>query len=338
VTEHHRAIVKIEQPTANKVTVFLIAAAAGFLTLVLLTKIEADGFKALLLVFLIGVLLYSYRAIQVVAIADADGIDVRNLIRNRRFPWSKVDVLSVGKAGSGPGTGITVELVDGSAMPIEASWGTWYQGKESAANTMRCERFIGQINAMRSYDPDLDGHDDAPPIDPIVVRRTEVDDVDAVAETIDAAWRETYDEILPGQVFNDRDPADDAAMLRDLLDGAIPGAGSLVVERFGEIVGASVFGPTQADGLEGYIEIYMIYVRAAEIGSGVGWRLVVRTLGSIRESGARGVVGHVYVNNRSLRNRIERMGIQPHGKPQEQIWYGLPIRVIEYRMSLKSNV
>ncbi|MCL1598451.1 MAG: hypothetical protein M3094_04660, partial [Actinomycetia bacterium] len=123
-------------------------------------------------------------------------------------------------------------------------------------------------------------------------------------------------------------------MLRDLLAGAIPGAGSLVVERDGEIVGASVFGPTQVDGLEGFMEIYMLYVRAGEIGGTASRRLVLRTLGSIRGSGFRGIVGHVYVNNLPFRSQIEKLGIQPHGKPQEQIWYGLPIRVVEYRLDL----
>lgn len=334
MAERRSAAVRIEQPTANKVMVFSVAGLAGFLTLLFLTKIEAGGFKALLLVFLAGVLIYAYRAIQVVAIADAEGIDVQNLVRHRHFGWHEIDVLSVGQTGSGPGTGITIELVDGSTMPVEASWGPWYQGKVSDANTMRCERFIEQINAMRTYGWHRDVSADEAIVDPIVVRKTLAEEADAVAETIDAAWRETYAEIMPGQMFQHRNPADDAAMLRELLDGAIPGAGSLVVERSGEIVGTSVFGPTRVHGLEGFIEIYMLYVRAGEIGGGAGRRLVLRTLGTIRDSGARGIVGHVYVNNRPFRSQIERMGIEPHGKPQEQIWYGLPVRVVEYRLTL----
>ena len=335
--ERCSAAVRVEQPTANKVTVFLVAAVAGFLTLVLLTKIDAAGFKMGLVVFLASVLLYAYRAIQVVAVADEDGIDVRNLVHRRRFRWSDIDVISVGKVAKGHGTGITVETIDEATMPIEASWGPWYQGKVSDANSLRCERIIEQIEAKRSHDSDIERDHDDPPVEPIVVRRTELDDVDAAAQTIDAAWRETYDNIVPGHIFNDRDPQDDAVMLRELVDGSIPGAGSLVVEREGEIVGASVFGPSNVEGLEGFTEIYMLYVRADEIGGRASRRLVVRTFGEIRASGARGIVGHVHVNNRPLRSRVEQMGIRPYGKPQEQIWYGLPMRVVEYRMSLVSQ-
>ncbi len=324
--------VRIEQPTVNKVTVFLVAGLAIFITLVLWSKIEAGEFTVLLLVFVVAVVTYAYRSIQIVAIADADGIDVRNLVRHRHFDWQEVDALSVGKGGKGAGTGITVEAVDGSTMPIEASWGPWYQGKVSDANTLRCDRIIQRIEAMRAHRPV--GDDISPIVDPVVVRETRLEDVDTVARALDAAWRETYVEILPSQTFEDRDPADDAEMLRSLLSGSVPGSGSLLVEHLGEVVGASVFGPTGGDGLVGFAEVYMIYVRAGEIGRGAGRRLAVRTWSVIRASGARGIVGHVYVNNRPIRNSIERMGIEAHGQPQEQLWHGLPVRVLEYRLPL----
>jgi len=107
------------------------------------------------------------------------------------------------------------------------------------------------------------------------------------------------------------------------------------VEHLGEPVGASVFGPAGVDGLERFTEVYMIYVCAGEIGRGAGRRLAVATWSVIRASRARGVVGHVHVNKRPFRNSVERMGIAPHEKPQEELWYGLPVRVVEYRMSLK---
>ncbi|MFV1972025.1 MAG: hypothetical protein ACC683_13630 [Acidimicrobiia bacterium] len=332
--ESRPVVVRLEQPTANKVTVFLIAGLAGYLTLLFLSRIDAGAFAALPLVFLAAVLIYAYRAIQVVAIADTDGISVRNLVRRRDLRWSEIDVMSVGKVGNGPGTGITIEFVDGSTMPVEASWGQWYQGKAGADNTVRCERFIERINMMRAHDPDLDEPGGPPTVDPFVVRPSLIADADAVAETIDAAWRETYAGILPEQTIHGRDQTDDAAMLCKLLDGSIPGAGSLVVERAGEIVGASMFGPTKVDGLDGFTEIFMIYVRSGEVGGGAGRRLVIRTFGAIRNSGARGIVGHVYVRNRPFRDQIEGMGIEPHGDPQEQIWYGLPVRVVEYRLTL----
>ena len=112
------------------------------------------------------------------------------------------------------------------------------------------------------------------------------------------------------------------------------GAGSLVVERDGEVVGASVFGPIDPVVTGGFTEIYMLYVRADEVGSGAGRRLVLRTFGTIRESGASGIVGHVYVNNRRLRAQLDRMDIAHKGDVHEQVWYGLPVKVVEYRLTL----
>lgn len=331
------ATVRIEQPTANKIVVFSLAGLAGFLSLMFLSNIGGGVFTVLLIVFLLGVIAYSFRAIQMVAIADHDGIEVRNLVRTHRLSWEEIDVLSVGKTGKGPGTGISVDLLDGTSVPIEASWGAWYQGKVSDLNTVRCERFIAKVAAMRNHDPALDEPDAPVWIDPIVVRPTTADDVDAVADTIDAAWRETFSEILPMSTLSGRDPRADAEMLRDLLGGSITGTGSLLVERSGEIVGASVFGPTNADGLDGFVEIYMLYVRASEIGKGSGRRLVSRTYSAIRSLDARGIVGHVYVNNRRFRSQVKRLGIEPYGDSQEQIWYGLPVQVVEFRFPLRSE-
>ena len=56
MVETGTTIIRIEQPTPNKVIVFALAALTGFLTLLFVTKIEGGGFTILLLVFLVGVL------------------------------------------------------------------------------------------------------------------------------------------------------------------------------------------------------------------------------------------------------------------------------------------
>lgn len=325
--------VKIEQPSANKITAFALGGLAAFLTLLLLTKIQAAGFTLFILVFLVVVFVYVYRAVRVEATATPDGISVQNLVRKGYFEWSEVDVLSVIPTKSGSGTGITIELENGSMMPIEASWGPWYQGKMSAETTKRCERLIEDIRLIRQYDPEVDDPDPLLPIDPIAVRVATQDDADLIAEIFDAAWAETYSEILPGSLLVDRKSSDDAQMLRELLDGSIPKAGSLLVERDGDVVGASVFAPTTSKGSEGFMEVFMLYVRADELGTGVGRRLVLRSFNEIRASGAPGIVGNVYVNNRRLRSQIERIGVATKGETGEQVWYGVPIKVVEYRFT-----
>jgi len=333
VAETRTPSVKMEQPLVNKVTAFTIAGVSGFFAVVFLTAIDAGAFNLILIVLLAGVLAFAYKAIQVMARADANGIEVRNLVRKTHLSWSRINTLTIGVAGSENALGITIELADGSTMPIEASSGPWYQKTLSAGTVARCEQFVERIDKMRRKAANAAEHAILEEAASLTVRATVVQDADVVAETINDAWRETYAEILPGYKGFERDPADDADMLRELLDGSMEGAGSFVVERSGTIVGASVFGPTHGEGVEGYVEIFMLYVRADDIGGETGRRLVLRTFGAIRTSGAAGIVGHVQVDNRRFRNQIERMGIDPHGEPKEQIWHGLPVKVVEYRLA-----
>jgi N-acetylglutamate synthase-like GNAT family acetyltransferase len=333
VTGKQTLSVRIEQPSVNKITAFALGGLAAFLTLLLLTKIQAAGFTLFILVFLVAVFVYVYRAINVEAIATPDGISVQNLVRSADFQWSEVDVLAVIPTKSGPGTGITVELKNGSVMPIEASWGPWYQGKMSAETTKRCERLIEDIRSMRRYDPQVDAVEAQLPVDPVLVRVATEQDADGIARIFDAAWTETYSEILPGSLLLDRKSADDAQMLRELLDGSIPRASAVLVERDGDVVGASVFAPTTSKGVEDFMEIFMLYIRADELGTGTGRRLVLRSFNEIRASGALGIVGNVYVNNRKLRSQIEHMGVATKGETHEQVWYGVPVKVVEYSLT-----
>lgn len=325
--------VKIEQPLVNKATAVAIAVVSGFFAFVFLTTINAGAVNLVLIVILAGVLVFAYKAMQVIAIADAEGVEVRNLIRRARISWSSVDTVEVGSVGSESALGITLDLDDGSTMPIEASSGPWYHKTLSEETVERCEEFVERIGRLRRNAADATERASLEASDSLKVRSTVAQDANAVAETINIAWRETYADILPGYKGFERDPADDADMLRELLDGSVQGTGSFVVERSGTIVGASVFGPTNGDGLDGYVEVFMLYMLADEIGTEASRRLVLRTLAAIRASGAAGIVGHVQVGNRRFRSQIERMGIVPHGEPMEQIWHGLPVMVVEYRLA-----
>jgi hypothetical protein len=334
VVETRTPSVKIEQPKANKATAIMVAGVSGFLGFVLLTKIDAAGANLVLIAVLASVLVLSYKAIQVVAVANVEGIEVRNLIRSAHLKWVDIAALTVGTVGKGSGMGITVNLDDGSTLEIEASFGPWYQTSPSAETEARCARFVERIDEIRRNAANAEERVRLEASDALKVRASSAADVDTVAKTLDAAWHETYADILPGYRGFERSPAEDAEVLRELLDGTIYGAGSLLVERSGTIVGASVFGPTHGEDVDGFTEVYMLYVRADEIGGGAGRLLVLRTFGAIRASGSRGIIGHVQVNNARFRNQIEAMGIQQHGEADEQIWHGFPVSVVEYRLNL----
>ena len=333
-----RRTVKIEQPTANKVTVFALAAVAVFVAMAFISRIDAALFQAGLALFAIATCVYAYRAIGLSAVADERGIAVTNLRRTTRHRWPDVDVLSVEPVPRGPGTGIVVQLTDGTSVPVEASWGAWFEGKQGAANTVRCEGIVESIAAMRHAPVAQPEPEPEPPSDPLSVRPLMPADTPAAAEALSVAWKETYGELLSHQALYERDVDEDTAMLVELSDGSIPMAGGMVVERDGRIVGFSVFGPAdpRRPDLEGYVELFMLYVLQSERDTRASTRLTVRTLHAIRATGAGGVVAHVHAGQRALTRRIESLGIQRSEGTTERNWYGLPVKVVEYRRTFES--
>lgn len=327
--------VTIDQPTANKVIVFALAGGAVFVAMAFISKIDAVLFQAGLAVFALAVCVYAYRAVRMSAVADRAGITVTNLRHTTHHRWSDVNVLSVEPVLRGPGTGIVVLLADGTSVPVEASWGAWFEGKQGAANTLRCERIVETIATMRNapLNPTEPEPEPEPPSDPLSVRHLTPADASKAAAMLTTAWRETYGELLSHQALYERDVEEDTNMLVELVNGSIPMSGGLVVEREGEIVGLSVFGPgdPRQPDLEGLVELYMLFVLDSERGSRASTRLTVRTFYALREAGAGGVVAHIHAGQRSLTRRIEALGIERHEGTTEQNWYGLPVKVVEYR-------
>lgn len=335
MADARRASVTIDQPTANKATVFALAGGAAFVAMVFISKIDAALFQAGLAIFALAACVYAYRAIAVSAVADRDGITVTNLRHTTRHRWSDVEVMSVGPVPRGPGNGVWVNLTNGTSVPVEASWGAWFEGKRGAANTARCERVRVAIDTMRaapraapSPEPTTE-----PPPDPISIRCMTPEDAQIAAEVLKTAWTETYGDLLSHQALYERDVEEDSNMLIELTNGSIPAAGGLIAEHEGEVVGLSVFGPANSrdPDLEDHVELYMLYVLDSERTSHVGTRLTVRTMYALRSAGAQGVVAHVHAGHRRLTRRIEALGIERHGEVAEQNWYGLPVKVIEYR-------
>lgn len=334
-----RPIVRIEQPTANKVTVFALAAVAVFVAMAFISRIDAVLFQAGLALFAIATCVYAYRAIGLSAVADESGITVTNLRHTTRHRWPDVDVLAVEPVPRGPGMGIVVRRKDGTSVPVEASWGAWFEGKQGAANTVRCESIVASIAAMRDAPATSEPEPEPEPsADPLSVRPLTPPDASEAASVLTVAWKETYGELLSHQALYERDPDEDAATMVELSDGSIPMSGGFVVERDGAIVGLSVFGPAdpRRQDLEGYVELFMLYLLQSESESRASTRLMVRTYRAIRATGARGVVAHVHAGQRTLTRRLEALGIKRADGTTEQNWYGLPVKVVEFRRAFTS--
>ena len=150
------ASLTIEQPMVNRVTIFLVVAAASYGLFVVMSLIGGGIFIVLFLVGLGALWWFCYRTLRIEATANQYGIAVTNLWASADCPWATIDRLSVEENEKGGGSGIVIHRTEGDPVAIEASWGPWYQGKGRFAkkNAERCEALIDEISTVR---PDIVG-------------------------------------------------------------------------------------------------------------------------------------------------------------------------------------
>jgi len=155
-----------------------------------------------------------------------------------------------------------------------------------------------------------------------------------MAVLLQAAWRETYADLLPMPILQARDLDRDVRDLNDLIASPLP-SGAIVALRDGSVVGLSTYGPPNHSDDPDLIELYAMYVRSTEIGRGAGRRMVLRTVAHARRVGANTLVWFVHAGNAFVRDGIERRGLTPHAGPLGRQWYGHPVEVYEYRFNLR---
>lgn len=153
----------IEPPTTNKVMAFAIAASAAFIALVFVTNVDAALFQLGMLAAAAVAGLYAYRTARTRAVARRDGISIHNLRRTTESRWVDVDHLAVVQLDNSQGTGIDVVLTTGERIPVEASWGSWYNPSRAEANTKRCEDFLKEVGGLRSKMGHVSKDDDTVP-------------------------------------------------------------------------------------------------------------------------------------------------------------------------------
>jgi ribosomal protein S18 acetylase RimI-like enzyme len=107
---------------------------------------------------------------------------------------------------------------------------------------------------------------------PLTVRRARPDDASEMARVIVRAWRETYRGIVPDHVLDD--PGFQSARERfwtaALTDPRYRRNRIAVAERDGVMIGVAMSGPVDDPAVEWTQHLYVLYVVAAEHGSGAG--------------------------------------------------------------------
>ena len=117
---------------------------------------------------------------------------------------------------------------------------------------------------------------------PVTVRPARPEDASEMALVIVRSWRETYRGLMPDRVLDD--PGFQSARERfwtaALTDERYRRNRIAVAERDGVMIGVAMSGPVDDPALEWSLHLYVLYVVAAEHGSGAGPALLDAVVGT----------------------------------------------------------
>ena len=157
-----------------------------------------------------------------------------------------------------------------------------------------------------------------------MVRRGTPADAEAVARVQIESWRGAYAHLFSEEQFARISLEERARFWRRFRP--------LVAEVDGEIVGFAAVGRAQEDDADG--ELYAIYVRPEQWGTGVGRALMEAAEARLRELGHAGAILWVFENNPRARRFYEAGGwkLEGHRKPFEL--FGMSNPVVRYAKRL----
>ncbi len=142
----------------------------------------------------------------------------------------------------------------------------------------------------------------------VEVRKATLADASAIATVHVAAWKEAYRGIVADEVLNNLSVQRRTAQwVNSLSDEAHPYHRAFVAEMDGQVVGFSNFGSPQIkdSGFDG--ELFAIYILQAAHKQGIGRKLVVEVVMSMRELGYKSMMVWVLRDN-PARGFYERLG------------------------------
>ena len=144
-------------------------------------------------------------------------------------------------------------------------------------------------------------------------------------------WQEAY-----GHVFGDRleelSLERRERLWRDTLDSQTGTVDVFVAERDGEIVGFVSVGASREE--PGVGELYAIYVRAREWGSGAATRLLTAGTDALRAAEFTAATLWVLEDNPRARRFYEREGWQLDGASRSEEFLGVEVAEVRYRRGL----
>ncbi len=171
----------------------------------------------------------------------------------------------------------------------------------------------------------------------VTVRRATEADARAIAAIHVATWRAAYAAILPVGFPARLSVQQREAGWRTGLREPAPRVASWVAEADGRVVGFATTGPTRDADVEGFGELYTMYVEPRSWGSGAGSALMERALDGLREAGFESAMLWVFADNPRGRAFYERWGWAPDGCVQDLDIEGQTVQEVRYRIRLQAH-
>ncbi|MBL1100798.1 GNAT family N-acetyltransferase [Streptomyces coffeae] len=168
------------------------------------------------------------------------------------------------------------------------------------------------------------------------VREMTEADIDAVAAVRVRGWQEAYAGLMPQSYLNGMSVQEDAERRREFFSRGVGDVVNLVAEaNGGEVVGWCCFGPYRdGDAPTGDAELYALYVRPAQVGTGVGRALLGESLDRVGERGFPRLRLWVLRDNARARRFYERAGFAPDGGTESYEVDGVSVPEVRYALRL----
>ncbi len=164
------------------------------------------------------------------------------------------------------------------------------------------------------------------------------DDIGAVCAIRIRGWQWAYAGLVPQAYLDGLDVAEETERRREFFTEAPAEVVDLVAERAGSVAGWAAFGPYRdaATGRrdDAQAELYALYVRPEQVGTGIGRALMDASLGLTRAHGYSGMRLWVLRDNSRARRFYERAGFAPDGAAEAEEVAGALVPEVRYARPL----
>ena len=169
----------------------------------------------------------------------------------------------------------------------------------------------------------------------VVIRDAMTSDARAIAEVHVASWRWAYRDDLPAEFLDGQSVDDRERSWTEWLAPDQPGAGTVVAEEHGRLVGFCSFARSRDDdATERTAEVLSIYLLPEAAGRGIGRGLFMTASGRLRAFGYERATLWVMASNRRSRGFYEAAGWSWDGTTSEHRFDCANVPIVRYATDL----